>query len=336
MDQRSSSGYTSSQEFSVKSKHGSSKRMARSLVAVELHLLPHDVLRDILSRLSIRDVVRMSILSREWRQLRICHPDLVLTLYTFLETETTEFITNVNNLLRPLWSTSTTTTTTLDKFAVEFGLRRKHQYHIDRWVNFATASRAKHIALDFTEFTFFDSTCCKNMYIFPLCKFSGQNGSCVKSLNLGYVCLKLPLSFCGLTNLKKLTLNMASISGSDLQCLLLSCALLESISIERCSSFSSLRIRQELYRLQYLRVRHCKLKMIELCAPNLTKFELDEDLTEIVLIQCLKLSEATFVSNMREHSFDNYGFRFTFTDLPTALPHAHKLLLLLNVDQVCS
>ncbi|XP_048553696.1 uncharacterized protein LOC125534544 [Triticum urartu] len=274
MDQRSSSGYTSSQEFSVKSKCGSSKRMARSLVAVELHLLPHDVLRDILSRLSIRDVV----ISREWRQLRICHPDLVLTLYTFLartqdlfvvvtnqETETTEFITNVNNLLRPLWSTSTTTTTTLDKFAVEFGLRRKHQYHIDRWVNFATASRAKHIALDFTEFTFFDSTCCKNMYIFPLCKFSGQNGSCVKSLNLGYVSLKLPLSFCGLTNLQKLTLNMVSISGSDLQCLLLSCALLESISIERCSS-SSLRIRQELYRLQYLRVRHCKLKMIELCA----------------------------------------------------------------------
>ncbi|XP_044329451.1 uncharacterized protein [Triticum aestivum] len=159
-----------------------------------------DVLHDILSRLSIRDVVRMSILSREWRQLRICHPDLVLTLDTFLartqvlvvvvtnqKIETTEFITNVNNLLRPLWSTSTTSTTTLDKFVIEFCLRRNDKYHIDRWVNFGTASRAKHIALDFTEFTYFDSSCCKNMYIFPLCKFSGQNGSCVKSLNLGYV-----------------------------------------------------------------------------------------------------------------------------------------------------
>ena len=255
-------------------------------------LLLQDVLRDILSRLSIKDVVRMSTLSLEWRLLMICHPELVFTKDTFgISTDTNtdpdrdfygiikdmntkraswtaEFIANVDSVLRPLWSTSTTTTTTLDKFVVEFGLRRKHKDHIDRWVNFATASRAKHIALDFTEFTFFDSTCCKNMYIFPLCKFSGQNGSCVKSLHMADVCLKPPPRFCGITNLKKLSLHRVSIDVGDLQYLLLSCARLESISLDFCPLLSCT-VRQELCRLQYLSVRECAVGTIQLQARNL-------------------------------------------------------------------
>jgi hypothetical protein len=86
----------------------------------------------------------MSILSREWRRLRICHPDLVFTKDTFgintamdidksmtvgellnmhakkLELLNRKFIDNVDSVLRPLWSTSTT----LDKFVIKFGLRR--------------------------------------------------------------------------------------------------------------------------------------------------------------------------------------------------------------------
>ena len=83
-------------------------------------------------------------------------------------------------------------------------------------------------------------------------------------------------------------------------------------------------------------MRSCDLKMIDLHASNLTKIEFDDGLKQVVLSECLKLSEATFVSNMRAGEFDDYGFDFAFTELPTALPHVHKLFLLLNVDQVCS
>ncbi|KAF7005111.1 hypothetical protein CFC21_020258 [Triticum aestivum] len=351
----------SSQELSIENKSAGFSRVEKPKVAeIQLQLLPYDVLRDILSRLSIKDVVRMSTLSGEWRQQRICHPDLVFTKDTFgISTDpdpdftktidaiirdtdtkraswTAEFIVNVDSVLRPLWSTSTTTTTTLDKFAIEFALRRKHKYHIDRWVNFSIASRAKYIAFDFT----FDIDCAGpgcDQYkdVFPLCKLSGPSGSCVTSLVLGYVWLKLPPSFCGITNLRKLTLKTVSISGGDLQRLLLSCALLEHIDIEWCSPLSSLRIGQELCRLQYLRVRRSELEMLELHAPNLTKFEFDEDLAQIVLSDCLRLSEATFVSNMRTQEFNDYDFddlAFTFTEL--ALPHVQKLFLLLNLDQV--
>ncbi|KAM3299202.1 hypothetical protein ACQJBY_040601 [Aegilops geniculata] len=351
----------SSQELSIENKSAGFSRVEKQKLAeIQLQLLPYDVLRDILSRLSIKDVVRMSTLSGEWRQQRICHPDLVFTKDTFgISTDpdldftkdingiirdadtkhaswTAEFIVNVDSVLRPLWSTSTTTTTTLDKFSVQFGLRRKHKYHIDRWVNFSTASRAKHIAFDFTfDVNCVGGKCDQYKYVFPLCKLCGPNGSCVTSLDLGYVWLKLPPSFCGIINLRKLTLKKVSINGADLQCLLLSCALLEHINIEWCSSLSSLGIGQELRRLQYLRVRHCKLEMIELHAPNLTKFEFDEDLAQIVLSDCLRLSEATFVSNMRTREFSDYDFddlAFTFTEL--ALPHVQKLFLLLNFDQV--
>ncbi|XP_044459875.1 uncharacterized protein [Triticum aestivum] len=228
---------------------------------MQLQLLPYDVLRDILSRLSIKDVVRISTLSGEWRQQRICHPDLVFTKDTFgISTDTNtdpdlvtkdyygiikdmntkraswaaKFIANVDSVLRPLCSTPTTMT--LDKFVVKFGLRIRHKYHIDRWVRFSIALRAKHIAFDFTvDVTCYGATYDKYKYVFPLCNLSGPNGSCVTSLDLGYVWLKLPLSFSGITNLRNLRLSTVSISDDDLQCLLLSCALLECINIEWCA-----------------------------------------------------------------------------------------------------
>ncbi|XBJ06284.1 hypothetical protein VPH35_024928 [Triticum aestivum] len=291
---------------------------------MQLQLLPYDVLRDILSRLSIKDVVRISTLSGEWRQQRICHPDLVFTKDTFginMNTKraswAAKFIANVDSVLRPLCSTPTTMT--LDKFVVKFGLRIRHKYHIDRWVRFSIALRAKHIAFDFTvDVTCYGATYDKYKYVFPLCNLSGPNGSCVTSLDLGYVWLKLPLSFSGITNLRNLRLSTVSISDDDLQCLLLSCALLECINIEWC----------------YLRVRHCELDMIELHAPNLTKFEFDDHPMQTVLTQSSKLSEAIFVSNLRV--LDGYDdvLDYIFTELPTALPHVHTLLLLLTVNQV--
>ncbi|XP_051229542.1 F-box/LRR-repeat protein At3g03360 isoform X2 [Lolium perenne] len=320
---------------------------------MQLQLLPPDILRDILSWLSIKQFVRMSILSREWRRLRICHPDLVFTKDTFgintamdidksmtvgellnmhakkLELLNRKFIDNVDSVLRPLWSTSTT----LDKFVIKFGLRREHKHYIDRWVSFSITSRAKHIALDFTS----DGSSCDSgfdKYVFPLCDLSGPNGSCIMSLDLGYIFLKLPLSFCGITNLKKLTLKMVSINGGDLQRLLLSCALLESLSIEMCSDLSSLCVPQELSQLQYLRVRYCGMKMLELHAPNLTNFVFDDSLMHTVLSESSKLSEAIFVSNLRVLNGYDDVLDDIFTELPAALPHMDTLLLLLTSSQV--
>ncbi|BAF12979.2 Os03g0712600 [Oryza sativa Japonica Group] len=160
----------------------------------------------------------MAFLSRRWQQLwRCCCPKLVLkrgTMFqpknTSMKRTRTKFARRVNSLLRHLCSPPT-----LRKFVVKFGLRRKHTCHVDvdvdGWVRFCAASRARHIAFDFTPGA-------KNIfkglpddkYIFPLHVFSGPDSSPshVRSLNLAYVCLNTTTTgFAGFANLKKLTLH---------------------------------------------------------------------------------------------------------------------------------
>ncbi|XP_044318697.1 uncharacterized protein [Triticum aestivum] len=333
----------SSQERYVRNKSdaSSSSKMVRSKVTLELHLLPVDVLRDIFSRLSLKQAVRMSALSREWWRLGLCHPDLVFTKDTLFgsnkiiyyidrESTTAEFITRVDNLLRPFWS-SPTTTTTVDKFVVKFGLTRHHMHHIDRWINFSTESMAKHISLDLIGWSVHED----DKYVVPLCKLSGSNGSCVKSLHMANVCVKLAPSFSGITNLKKLSLHMVSIDADDLQCLLLSCALLESLRLED-SPLSSFSIRQELCRLQHLSVRECPVGTIQLRAPNLTTFQFDDFPTQIVLIESSKLLEATFVFKNIRYNWCEDALDYVLAELPAALPYVHKLFVhVLVEDEVC-
>ncbi|CAM0901546.1 unnamed protein product [Alopecurus aequalis] len=127
---------------------------------------------------------------------------------------------------------------------------------------------------------------------------------------------------------------MVSINAGDLERLLLSCVFLESLNIHMCSGSSSLRVPQELSRLQYLRVRYYGMEIIELHALNLAKFEFDDDLVQTVLSESSKLSEAIFVSNRRLLSGYDDVLDYIFTELPAALPHVHTLLLLLTATQV--
>ncbi|SPT21118.1 unnamed protein product [Triticum aestivum] len=304
--------------------------MMRSKVAVELHLL--------LSRLSLKQAVRMSLLSGEWRRLAICPPDLVFTEETlfgsnttmitdpesmaaeFLESMNIEFITRVDSVLRASWSTSTmTTASTVNKFVVKYGLGTYHRHHIDRWINFSTESMAKHIGLDLIGLSVYED----DKYVVPLCKLSGPNGSCVKSLHMANVWLKLPPSFSGITNLKKLSLHMVSIDADDLQCLLLSCALLESLRLEDCP-LSSFSICQELCLLQHLSVRECPVGTIQLRAPNLTTFQFDDCPAQIVLIESSKLLEATFVFKNIRYNWCEDALDYVLAELPAALPYVHK------------
>ncbi|CAM0958057.1 unnamed protein product [Alopecurus aequalis] len=337
MDQASSRSTTCSQEGFIRDKGEASKRIVKSKVAVELHLLPTDVLRDVLSRLSLKQAVRMSGLSREWRRLGICHPDLVFTKDTFFGSNTTrctdsrtmatEFITRVDNVLRLLWSSSTTATTTVDMFVIKFRLARHQRHHIDRWIDFSTASRTKHLGLDLFGWSGRE----EDLYVVPLCKLSGPDGSCIKSLDMAYVCLKLPPSFRGITNLRKLSLHEVSVDASDLQGLLVTCAFLESLSLDSCP-LSSLSVREELCQLQYLSVHECEVGIIRLQAPNLTIFEFDDCLTQIVLSKSLKLSEATVVFKHTSYNWCTDELDYILTELPTALPYVHKLFLNLVVQ----
>ncbi|KAF2911148.1 hypothetical protein DAI22_11g155800 [Oryza sativa Japonica Group] len=254
-------------------------------------LLLQDIICDIFSRLRFKEAARTSMVSRSWRRLWRCYPNLVFTRRTMLHGNITDdhpahyilatFISRVNNILWQLRSSS------LENFIVKFPLLGRDAHHIDRWVSFSAASRARQIVLYLCPEE--EDTDMNDMYSFPLHIFSGDN--CVSSLSLGFVSLTLPPHLSGFTNLKKLGLHMVSIRG-DLQCLLSQCDVMEWLSLTKCS-LQHRSICQKLHQLRYLCVRKCRLQKLDLQAPNLTELELANYPIPIVLGECLNLSVAT-------------------------------------------
>uniref|UniRef100_A0A453FYH6 F-box domain-containing protein n=1 Tax=Aegilops tauschii subsp. strangulata TaxID=200361 RepID=A0A453FYH6_AEGTS len=176
---------------------------------LQLHHLPTDVLRVILSRLTMKEAVRMSILSRKWSRLWKCYPKLVFTRATMRRSNATtgpakplrtRFIRGINSIQRQLKSSN------LNKFVVKFALRKRHTPHIDRCINFCASSMAKHVVLDLCPGPK-GSTDTDDKYSFPLHLLGASGGSCVKSLSLGFVNLTLPPDHRGFANLKKLSRN---------------------------------------------------------------------------------------------------------------------------------
>jgi len=135
------------------------------------------------------------------------------------------------------------------------------------------------------------------------------------------------------TNLKKLKLDGVSVPG-HLQCLLPECAVLEWLSIVRCT-LHGLQTSQPLYRLRYLRVQHCEgMRKVEIQVPNFDVFKFHDSPMAIVLNGCLSLAEAT-VALLASSDCFNYAF----TELPSGIPHARKLnmeLIMCGNTKVCS
>ncbi|TVU16658.1 hypothetical protein EJB05_40233, partial [Eragrostis curvula] len=148
-----------------------------------------DLLRTILSRLTQKEAVRMSILSKKWKRLWKCYPEVVFTRATVRNTDATighqttrriRFIRGVNSVLRQFRSSI------LQKFVIKFGLRKRHTRHIDRWIRFSAASKTKHIVLDFSPGRKGSTdTVSDGLYSFPLDIFNASGGSYIMPIVLG-------------------------------------------------------------------------------------------------------------------------------------------------------
>lgn len=109
-------------------------------LVAEIHLGDHlycfvpsqDILRGIMSRLTLKEAMRMSILSRKWRRLCKCYPKLVFTRATMHNNNAIvdhrkpmqlRFIRGVNSVMRQLRPAN------LDKFVIKFSLRKRHTSH---------------------------------------------------------------------------------------------------------------------------------------------------------------------------------------------------------------
>ncbi|CAN6271475.1 unnamed protein product [Urochloa humidicola] len=194
-------------------------------------------------------------------------------------------------------------------------LHNEHAEHIDRWVQFAIASKTKQLIFDFE---------CQyptnEPYSFPFQLFNADNGSHLQSMRLGSVSLKQPSHINVIINLKRLELVDVNVTNDELKLMLFNCNVLEFFGISSCVMLTSLHTPHPLNQLKHLKVSHCPLlQVIEL------NFGLETLEYEGTMIP---LGPPSTLINLCIKSLDIRScIGYIFTELPSTLPHLEKLTL---------
>lgn len=287
----------------------------RSRSKLSLENLPEDLLCNVLSKLTVKEAGRTSILSSRWRNRWTCHSNLCFDGSNFPGCDTNRFIKHVNSVLQQHKCS------VVEKFEVRFALWKEHTHHVDRLVGFSAALMAKCIILDFRAAMRIHHQRERNMYKLPVNLIGGENKSCIESLFLSFVWLKIPSDFLGFNNLQKLELVMVSDLG-NITFFLAKCPALVWLSIAWSSLFD-LNIPYPLCHLQYLKISDCnKLQSIELHAMSLTSFEYVGGPIPIKFDDSLKLSQARISIKT---GYDNINY--IVNELSCSLAHVDRLFL---------
>ncbi|CAL4944311.1 unnamed protein product [Urochloa decumbens] len=301
------------------------------VATVSLCDLPMDVLLHILSQLRINDAVRTSILSRKWKYMWRSKTNLSFDSTTVRKQyfkspvdygilTNMEFVARVDTVLLQHNGGG------IDCMEIKYRLHDSYAYHIDRWVNFAIASKTKKLIIDLSG----RNLSCSNVkerdrdepYRLPLHLFSAHNGSYLVCLELASVSLHLPTGFKGFLNLKNFTLVDVSISNEDVQCMLSKCNLLEYFKISYCRNIASIRTPRPLNQLNHLVVDNC---------PMLRKIELNGSPTTFEytgIVIPFAFASTSRPTNVSIKFLTNHAaLDFIVNGLPGVLPRLESLTL---------
>ncbi|KAL4195255.1 hypothetical protein AMTRI_Chr05g63710 [Amborella trichopoda] len=235
--------------------------------------LPDCILSCITGRLSMKDAVRTSVLSKKWKY--------VWTSATGLDMNEDCFCLNNQNGWRNERRISTE-----DKrkkmvkavshvFNSHIGHIEKFQLlfnpgiytsHVDQWISFLTCSGAQEVDLDFR---FQLKKFVVNFYRLPSYFFDCES---LRVLTLQNCLIQLPVDFKGFKSLAVLVLSGVYIQGSHLEGLVSKCERLQSLTLQNAWGFKFIKIRSPLKSLQCLTIdNNCRVSLCEVLvdAPNL-------------------------------------------------------------------
>ncbi|KAL6911266.1 hypothetical protein ACP4OV_000071 [Aristida adscensionis] len=305
---------------------------------LQLWDLPMNVLCDIISRLALRDAIRTSVLSREWRHVWRDHTNLTFNRYSLRryrdKTRTRvgfqfpiaehDFIARADAVLQQHSGTG------IDRMEVMFTLHNKNADHVDRWVEFAVTSKAKELVLRLSEIT--RNFLYRNMryalpadrvepYSFPCHLFHGRNGSYLRRLHLFSVSVNVPGDFNGFGSLKKLSMVDVDITEEHVEHLLSTCNVLEFLEIAYCRKLTSLRI-HPLSQLKHLQVENCVfLKQIEMnCGLSTLEYSGPSVPLKFATTSGLRSVCVKLLTN-------DIAVDYITTGFPSTLPHLETLSL---------
>ncbi|VAI27151.1 unnamed protein product [Triticum turgidum subsp. durum] len=319
--------YLTSRITAEKHVHVKTLKNSKGRPDVKFHDLPEDVLSAILSKLPVKEAVRTSVLSTDWRCTWTACPRLsfgvndVCKNVKMKHQHTQMFIDRVNAVLGKHCGR------VVDQLEIKFIFESKLVDHLNNWIRFAMSTHAKNLAFDLAP----PSNLLKygDHYRFPFELLDNKSVSCLACLQLSFVCFKPPpADFIGFPNLRKLDLHALKTTRQDLESILCSCITLEWLSIVRCHLKDEMKVvLQPLSQLQYLKVMHCEVTKIEFDAANLSTFVYDGPYIPITLHHATKLENAKFW-------FRGAVFQRAATSLLNGLPDVQNLTLQLGMQRL--
>ncbi|CAL5008659.1 unnamed protein product [Urochloa decumbens] len=277
--------------------------------------LVEDIQTIISSLLPLKEAARTSLVSRSWRMDWRQHPNLCFDATKPRSKDKdcvkrAKFIETVNSVIQQHSGRG------LNEFRIKCGLREESSDHIDGWIRFATAAKAKIIGINLWssrkhKYSGVFGWSRWSLYRFPLDALGAPDGPFIQSLFLSDVSIEPHLDTCGLTKLKRLVLHSVQIVG-DIADLLLNCSSLEDLKLIACSGVTALNIPHQLNKLRHLLISHIYVQMICFHVTGLAHFEYKGNVIPIVLHGCSKLEKASVKFKQDDEALDH-----TFTAIPS-------------------
>jgi hypothetical protein len=225
--------------------------------------LPDEILVCILSRLTLKEALVTSVLSRRWQYLwasiytldfdhiktsgRITLiRSIKLNRPVLTEIERPRYVNWVNRVLEQHRGP------TIDEFRVWFDLDKDYKRDINRWIMFALQKRVQRLEIHLSGFRPYVYQC--SNYTFP------------------YQLLLRPECF--FKSLKDLTLRQVNVSWEVVDYFLANCPNLERLFVRQSNHLKKLSVVGSSLPLKHLGVYFCSpLKSINICDTNLVSFE---------------------------------------------------------------
>lgn len=233
--------------------------------------LADDILVTILSRLTLKEAVVTSILSRRWRYLWSHVGGLDFDGNDTLDRiagdpklrscERPKYINWVNRVLRQHRGP------TLDGVRICFDLDKSSKSAIDNWVKFAIAKRVQRLELDLLE----NGETLRH----PMRNYTLPYKHLSRSLKNVYSSFAVtqPSMSTGLKCLKALSLKCVNVSEEALDCLLSSSPVLQYLSIHGSGGLKNVKVSGLTLMLKYLEIVFCLgIETIEISNVNLVSF----------------------------------------------------------------
>ncbi|KAL5719350.1 hypothetical protein ACHQM5_012141 [Ranunculus cassubicifolius] len=271
-----------------------------------------------LSFLTMRDAVRVRLLSSRWRYFCAATFDLHFDPFTVfgvtwdplcwdrrkLWEDSLRFVRAVDQVLQ-FYNREK-----LESFRVRYSLGNEYASHINRWVIFAVKKHTEKLHLDFSH-----APESSELYNFPCHSLQGESSK-LKHLTLE-ACVLRPHtdSIKCFTSLTRLELHDMPLNLSDLDDILFGCTSLEFLKLKLCrlcGGMGTVYIRGQL-KLSWLVVEDCSgATTIEISSINLTTFEYSG------LLTTFKFVGVPYLKNvfLHRHSWTNKFLTEVAEDFP--------------------